>query len=107
MCRSSKSLLPPFPSEPLRRNDLLAGQRASATCATTAPAQRLHAHTDTIKRLLAQFIERTTSPADAMEVTAALLELGFERAAQPSRRKERPRSKRTDVPPRRAETPEA
>jgi len=41
--------------------------------------QRMQAHTDAIKRHLAHFIERTTSRADHTSVTAALLDLGFER----------------------------
>jgi hypothetical protein len=41
--------------------------------------QRMKTHTDAIKRHLAQFIERTISPADDTCVTAALLELGIER----------------------------
>lgn len=41
--------------------------------------QRMKAHTDAIKRHLAQFIEKTTHPADGSPVTTALLELGFER----------------------------
>jgi hypothetical protein len=41
--------------------------------------QRMKAHTDAIKRHLAQFIEKTTHPADGSCVTTALLELGFER----------------------------
>lgn len=41
--------------------------------------QRMKAHTDGIKRHLAQWIEKTTHPADWTPVTTALLELGFER----------------------------
>jgi hypothetical protein len=41
--------------------------------------QRAQAHTDAIKRQLAQWIEKTTHPADHVSVTTALLELGIER----------------------------
>ena len=36
-------------------------------------------HIAAIKKHLAQFIEKTTHPADWSQVTTALLELGFER----------------------------
>jgi hypothetical protein len=45
----------------------------------TAYKQRMTAHTDAIKRQLAQWIETTTHPADSVSVTTALLELGIER----------------------------
>ena len=41
--------------------------------------QRMTAHTDAIKRQLAQWIETTTHPADSVSVTTALLELSIER----------------------------
>ena len=41
--------------------------------------RRMKAHTDTIKKHLVQFIEKTTHPADWSCVTTVLLELGFER----------------------------
>ena len=41
--------------------------------------QRMKAHTDAIKRQLAQWIETTTHPGDSVSVTTALLELGIER----------------------------
>jgi hypothetical protein len=41
--------------------------------------RRMKAHTDAIKKHLAQFIEKTTHSADYSCVTTALLELGFER----------------------------
>lgn len=40
---------------------------------------RMKDRTDAIKKHLAQFIEKTTHPADGSCVTTALLELGFER----------------------------
>jgi hypothetical protein len=41
--------------------------------------ERAQAHTDAVKRQLAQWIEKTTHPADYVSVSMALLELGIER----------------------------